>query len=284
MWVETGEGPPVHVFVVKPHGFDAEQRYPLILNVHGGPQSQWTDGFRGDWQVYPGKGYVVAFANPTGSTGYGQDVTDAIACDWGGRVFRDLMHVTDALEELPYVDPERIGAMGWSFGGYMTMWFQGQTDRFEAIASMMGLYDLDSFYGTTEEVWFPEKDLCGAPWDSEEYERWSPANHAQNFKTPALVVTGELDYRVPYTQSLDYYTALQKMDVPSRLIVFPKAGHWPAWHEMAFYYNAHLDFFHQWLGGEPAPWDVVEYAARGKPPPPAEASGSPAAAAGAAQR
>jgi dipeptidyl aminopeptidase/acylaminoacyl peptidase len=291
LWVETGEGPAVHVFVVKPHGFDPAQRYPLVLNVHGGPQSQWTDGFRGDWQVYPGKGYVVAFANPTGSTGYGQAFTDAIACDWGGRVYRDLMRVTDALEELPYVDPERIGAMGWSFGGYMTMWFQGQTDRFEAIASMMGLFDLRSFYGATEELWFPEKDLCGTPWGSEDYERWSPSNHVGNFGTPALVVTGELDYRVPYTQSLDYYTALQKMGVPSRLVVFPNAGHWPAWHEMAFYYNAHLDFFHEWLGGEPAPWDVLEYAAQGKPPhaetaetPAPEASAAAAAAAGAAER
>jgi dipeptidyl aminopeptidase/acylaminoacyl peptidase len=284
LWVEAGEGYSVHAFVVKPHGFDPTRRYPLILNVHGGPQSQWSDAFRGDWQVYPGKGYVVAFANPTGSTGYGQEFTDAIACDWGGRVYRDLIKVVDALEALPYVDPQRVGVMGWSFGGYMTMWMQGQTDRFAAIASMMGLYDLESFYGATEELWFPEKDLCGPPWSSEDYERWSPSNHVERFETPALVITGELDYRVPYTQSLDYFTALQKMGVPSRLIVFPGAGHWPAWHEMAFYYNAHLEFFHQWLGGEPAPWDVEEYAARGKPPAPDAAAGAASAAAGARAR
>jgi len=125
MWVEGDGGRPVQVFIVTPHGFDPSRRYPLILNVHGGPQMQWTDAYRGDWQVYPGKGYVVAFANPTGSTGNGQEVTDGIACDWGGRVWRDLMKVTDALARLPYVDADRMGAMGWSWGGYAMMWAEG---------------------------------------------------------------------------------------------------------------------------------------------------------------
>jgi len=150
--------------------------------------------------------------------------------------------------------------MGWSYGGYMTMWMQGHTTRFKCIASMMGVYDLEAEYGATEEMWFPEHDFRGAPWESEDYQRWTPSNHVKNFKTPALVITGELDYRVPYTQSLAYYTALRKMNVPARLVVFPNAGHWPAWHEMAFYYNAHLDFFHQYLGGEPAPYDVTKHA------------------------
>ncbi len=268
LWIDSGEGYDVHAFVVKPHGFQEGQRYPAVLNVHGGPQGQWMDSFRGDWQVYPGKGYVVVFANPTGSTGYGQALTDGIACDWGGRVYRDLMKVVDTMETLDFIDPERIGVMGWSYGGYMTMWMQGQTDRFACIASMMGLYDMRSFYGATEELWFPEKDLCGQPWNSDEYERWSPSNHVANFSTPALVIGGELDYRVPYTQSLQYFTALQKMGVPSRLVMYPNAGHWPAWHEMVFYYNAHLDFFHEYLGGEPAPWDVHEFAAQGAPPKP----------------
>ncbi len=260
LWIPGDGGRPIHTFVVTPHGFDPSKRYPLILNVHGGPQSQWTDAFRGDWQVYPGKGYVVAFCNPTGSTGYGQDFTDAIRGEWGGKPFRDLMKVCDALEQLPFVDKERVGVMGWSYGGYMAMWMQGATQRFKANAAMMGLYDLRSFYGATEELWFPERDLKGEPWTSALYERWSPSNHVEKFNTPALVVTGELDYRVPYTQSLQYFTALQRRGVPSRLVVFPGAGHWPAWHEMAFYYNAHLDFFHRYLGGEPAPWDVHAHA------------------------
>lgn len=258
--VEGEAGYSIHGFLVKPHGFDPSKKYPVILNVHGGPQSQWTDAYRGDWQVYPGKGYVVAFCNPTGSTGYGQAFTDAITGDWGGRVFRDVMKVTDWLEAQPFVDAKRMGLMGWSYGGYMSMWVEGHTDRFAANAAMMGLFDLPSFHGATEELWFPEHDLRGTPWTSDDYVRWSPSQHVKNFKTPALVVSGELDYRVPYTQSLGYYTALRKQGVPARLAIFPDAGHWPAWHEMAFYYLVHLDFFHDYLGGGAAPYDVVPYA------------------------
>jgi dipeptidyl aminopeptidase/acylaminoacyl peptidase len=259
MWFQ-GEGDyKIHCFLVKPHGFDPTKKYPLILNVHGGPQSEWEDAFRGDWQVYPGKGYVLAFCNPTGSTGYGQAFTDAIAGDWGGRVFRDLMKVTDELEKLPYVDKDRMGLMGWSYGGYMTMWMQGHTTRFKCIASMMGVYDLEAEYGATEELWFPEHDFKGTPWTSEDYTKWSPCKFVKEFKTPALVITGEKDYRVPYTQSLEYYTGLRKMNVPARLVVYPNAGHWPSWYEMAMYYNAHLDFFSTWLRGAPAPWGVAEF-------------------------
>jgi len=260
MWIEGEGGYKIQCFVVKPHGFDPARKYPLVMNVHGGPQSQWTDAFRPDWQVYPAKGYVVAFANPTGSTGFGQAFTDAITGDYGGRVYRDLMRVADALERLPFVDAKRMGVMGWSFGGYMSMWIEGQTDRFACNAAMMGIFDLPSFYGATEELWFPEHDMKGTPWTSDLYRKWSPSQHVANFKTPALVISGELDYRCPYTQSLSYYTALQKMGVPSRLVILPNAGHWPAWHEMAFYLNAHLDFFHTYLGGEPAPYDVREHA------------------------
>jgi dipeptidyl aminopeptidase/acylaminoacyl peptidase len=259
MWVEGSGGARVQVFVVKPHDFDPSKKYPLILNVHGGPQSQWADAFRGDWQVYPGAGYVVAFANPHGSTGFGQEFTAEISGDWGGRVFEDLMKVTDALEKLPYVDPARTGAMGWSYGGYMMMWFEGNTVRFKAIASMMGLYDLKSFYGATEELWFPEWDLKGQPWNSTLYDKWSPSNHAKSFKTPCLVISGERDYRVPYTQSLQFFTALQKMNVPSRLLIYSNSGHWPSWYEMILYYTAHLEWFHKYLGGEAPPWTTEQF-------------------------
>ncbi len=259
MWVQGSGGARIHVFIVKPHGFDASRKYPLILNVHGGPQSQWTDGFRGDWQVYPGAGYVVAFANPHGSTGYGQDFTAQISGDFGGRVYEDLMKVTDALEKLPYVDGQRMGAMGWSYGGYMMMWMQGHTDRFKAIASMMGIYDLRSFHGATEELWYPEWDLKGVPWENKDYEKWSPSAYVKNFKTPTLVISGERDYRVPYTQSLHFYTDLQKMNVPSRLIIYSNAGHWPNWYEMALYYTAHLEWFSQYLGGGAPPWTTTQF-------------------------
>ena len=257
MWIASPTGQKIHTFIVKPHGFDPAKKYPLILNVHGGPQSQWTDGFRGDWQVYPGAGYIVAFANPHGSSGYGQAFTHEISHDYGGEVYQDVMAVADSLSKISWVDKDRMGAMGWSFGGYMMMWLEGHTTRFKAIGAMMGLYNLTSFYGATEELWFPQYDLNGTPWTSDLYQKWSPHNYAQNFKTPCLVITGEKDFRVPYTQSLSFFTALQKQGVPSRLIVFKNDGHWPNYvKSMPLYYNAHLDWFHKYLGGGPAPYDV----------------------------
>ncbi|MBL8144560.1 MAG: S9 family peptidase [Acidobacteria bacterium] len=259
MWVTAADGARIHVFIVKPTGFDPAKKYPLVLNVHGGPQQMWGDAFRGDWQVYPGAGYVVAFPNPRGSVGYGQEFTAQISGDYGGKVFGDLMAVTDALEQLPYVDKDRMGAMGWSFGGYMMNWFAGHTTRFKTLASMMGMYNNASFWGATEELWFPEWDFKGTPWTSEQYVKVSPSTYATSFKTPMLVLTGERDYRVPYTESLQLFTALQRQGIPSRLIVFPNAGHWPSWYEMALYYTAHLEWFQKYLGGGAAPWTTEQF-------------------------
>jgi dipeptidyl aminopeptidase/acylaminoacyl peptidase len=259
MWVKGAGGKNVEVFIVKPHNFDPNKKYPLILNVHGGPQGQWMDSFRGDWQVYPGSGYVVAFPNPHGSTGYGQEYTAEISTDWGGLVFDDLMKITDTLETLPYVDKNRIGAMGWSYGGYMMNWFQAKTKRFKCLASMMGLFNLTSMWGATEELWFPNWDLKGQPWNSELYSKWSPSNYVKDFSTPTLIITGEKDYRVPYTQGLEYFSTLQTLGIDSRLIIFKNDGHWPSnVKSMPLYYDAHLDWFHKYLGGDPAPYDVNE--------------------------
>ncbi len=257
MWIDSPTGRKIHTFVVKPHNFDPTQKYPLILNVHGGPQGMWANAFRGDWQVYPGAGYIVAFPNPHGSTGYGQEFTAAISKDWGGKIYQDILAVADSLAKLPYVDENRMGAMGWSYGGYMMMWLEGRPHPFKALAAMMGVFNLTSFYGTTEELWFPQWDLGGTPWTSDLYRKWSPHNFVQNFKTPCLVITGEKDFRVSYTQSLEFFTALQKQGVPSRLIVFKNDGHWPNYvKSMPLYYNAHLDWFARYLGGQPAPYDM----------------------------
>jgi len=246
--------------VVKPHGFDPAKKYPLILNVHGGPQMMWSDTLRGDWQVYPGAGYIVAFPNPHGSTGFGQAFTDAISGDWDGKVQVDIANVAEHLAGLPYVDKDRMGAMGWSWGGYAMMWLEGHTTRFKALAAMMGVYDLRSMHGATEELWFPEHDLTGTPWDqAATYERMNPSSAVKAFQTPCLVITGERDYRVPYTQSLQFFTGLQEMGVPSRLIVFKNDGHWPDnLKSMPVYYNAHLEWFQKYLGGGAAPWSTED--------------------------
>lgn len=256
IWVDGAAGKKVQVWVVKPHGFDPAKKYPLILNVHGGPQQQWADAFRGDWQVYPGAGYVVAFPNPHGSTGFGSEYTAAISGDWDGNVMTDIRKVTDALAALPYVDAGRMGAMGWSWGGYAMMWLEGHTDRYKALAAMMGVYDLRTMHSATEELWFPQWDLKGTPWDNPGgYQKQSPSSFVTGFKTPCLVITGQRDYRVPYTQSLAFFTDLQLKKVPSRLVVYENAGHWPSWYEMALYYAAHLDWFHTYLGGGPSTLD-----------------------------
>lgn len=259
MWVEGADGVSVHVFIVKPHGFEEYKKCPLVINVHGGPQMQWMDSFRGDWQVYPGSGYVVAFFNPHGSTGYGSKYTEAISKDWGGKVYEDVMKVTEALEKLPYVDSNRMGAMGWSYGGYMMNWLQGQTKKFKCLASMMGIFDLESMWGATEELWFANWDLGGQPWNSDLYNKYSPSNFVQNFSTPTLIITGEKDYRVPYTQSIQYFNTLQSLGIDSRLIIFKNDGHWPSnVKSMPLYYNSHLEWFHKYLGGNPAPYDSKE--------------------------
>lgn len=259
MWVMGAAGDSVHVFIVKPHDFDPNKKYPLVINVHGGPQMQWMDSFRGDWQVYPGAGYVVAYPNPHGSTGYRQDFTRAISQDWGGKPYEDVIAVADALAKLPYVDKDRMGAMGWSYGGYFMNWLQGHEHPFKCLASMMGLYDLPSMWGTTEELWFPNFEMNGQPWNSTLYKKFSPSEYVQNFKTPTLIITGERDYRVSYNQSLAYFSTLQTLGIPSRLIVFDNDGHWPnSLLSMPVYYNAHLEWFHKYLGGDPAPWKTED--------------------------
>lgn len=256
MWIKGAKGDSVEFFIVKPHGFDPSKKYPLIINVHGGPQMQWMNSFRADWQVYPGAGYVVAYPNPHGSTGYGQRFTRDISGNWGSYPYQDVMKMTDKLASLNYVDSTRMGAMGWSYGGYFMNWLQAKTKRFKCLASMMGLYDLKSMWGATEELWFPDFDLQGQPWNSDCYKKWSPSEYARNFATPTLIITGERDYRVPYTQSLQYFTTLQALGIPSRLIVLKNDGHWPSGlSSMPLYYNAHLEWFHKYLGGDPAPWD-----------------------------
>jgi len=229
-WFTGAENTRVHGFIQRPPGFDPEKKYPVVLTIHGGPQNMWADRFMISWftfQLVCSPGYVGVFINPRGSTGYGSTFREQVSRDYGGRCYEDLMRGLDyVMEHFDFVDESRQAAVGGSFGGYSVNWIMGQTDRFKCIVSHASLYNLTSFYGATEELWFPEWDMGKTPWGEPElYEKWSPHVYAKGFKTPTLVTHGEGDYRVPFAESLQLFTALQRQKVPSRLVVFPDEGH-----------------------------------------------------------
>ncbi|MGH9901264.1 MAG: S9 family peptidase, partial [Pyrinomonadaceae bacterium] len=231
-WEGAG-GVRVSGWLVKPPDFDAARKYPLLVLIHGGPQSAWNDswGYRWNPQVFAAAGYVVLMPNPRGSIGFGQQFVNEISGDWAGRVYTDIMNGAAHTLSLGYVDRERVGAAGGSYGGYMVNWILGHNDdprfRFKALVSHAGLLNLESMYGVTEELWFPEWEFKGTPWDNPEmYRRWSPHLFAKNFRTPTLVTHGELDYRVPIGEGLQLFTYLQKQGVDSKLLYFPDEGHW----------------------------------------------------------
>jgi dipeptidyl aminopeptidase/acylaminoacyl peptidase len=226
---EGAEKAQIQSFVVKPPNFDPRRKYPVLMLIHGGPQGAWGQSWSYRWnaQVFAAAGYLVVMPNPRGSTGYGQKFIDEINGDWGGRPFEDLMATADRLATVPYADIAHMAAAGASYGGYMANWILGQTQRFKAVVSHAGVFDLRSMFGGTEELWFPLWEFRGAPWDNPEmYARWSPSYYVKEFRTPTLVVHGELDFRVPYTQGLQLFTALQLQKVPSRLLLYPDVGHW----------------------------------------------------------
>jgi len=227
-------GKKIHGFVVKPNDFDASKKYPLLVLIHGGPQSAWNDSWSYRWnsQVFANAGYVVFQPNPRGSTGYGQQFVNEISGDWGGKAYIDIMNgVADVLRRSPYIDRTRIGAAGASYGGYMINWIEGHNNdprfRFKVLVSHDGVYNLTSMYGATEELWFPEWEFKGTAWTNPAmYDRWSPHKFVNNFKTPILIIHGELDYRVPMGEGLQLFTAVQRKGIDSKLLVFPDEGHW----------------------------------------------------------
>jgi dipeptidyl aminopeptidase/acylaminoacyl peptidase len=241
------EGAEMQMWILKPPGFDPSKKYPLAYLVHGGPQGAWTDAWSFRWnpQVWAARGYVVALPNPRGSTGFGQKFVEEISRDWGGKCYDDLMKGVDYLEALPYIDKDRMAAAGGSFGGYMVNWFAVNTGRFKCLISHCSVYNFDSMYATTDELWFDEWEH-GTPWgkDRTSYEKHSPHRLAANlgkFKTPMLVIHNDLDFRCPIGQGQELFTALQRQGVPSRFVNFPDEGHWvlkPAnskrWHEEVF--------------------------------------------------
>lgn len=236
VWVPSSQKAPgarggqIQGWLVTPPNYKKGTPAPFILMIHGGPQQAWLDSFGGSgmWnpQIYAAQGYVVLALNPHGSTGFGQELTNQISGDWGGAVFEDCMNAVDWAVENKYADPNRLAAIGASFGGYMVNWILGHTDRFKATVCHAGVYNLESMWGVTEELWFPEWELKGRPWESQQYRDRSPHVFAKNFKTPTLVTHGELDYRVPIGEGIQLFTTLKRLGVPSRFVYFPDEGHW----------------------------------------------------------
>jgi dipeptidyl aminopeptidase/acylaminoacyl peptidase len=255
-WFGGAEGARVEGLLLRPPHFDPAKKYPLLFLVHGGPQGAFDNNWFYRWnaQVFASPGYVVEMVNPHGSTGYGQAFVDGVNGDWGGKPFVDLMKGLDfALAKYPFIDGSRMAAAGGSYGGYMMDWFASHTNgRFKCIISHAGVYDLVSEYGATEELWFPEWEMRGTPWTNPAmYARWSPNDFAGDFgkyKTPMLIITGERDFRVPYTQSLELFTALRRQGVPAKLVVFPDEGHLVLKPEnSAFWYKMFLGWLAAYL-------------------------------------
>ncbi|HZU22268.1 MAG TPA: S9 family peptidase, partial [Terriglobales bacterium] len=242
----------VEGFLVKPPNFNAAQKYPVKFLIHGGPEGAWGDSWSYRWnpELFAANGYVVVMINPRGSTGYGQKFIDDVNGDWGGRAFHDLMLGLDYAEkQFPFVDKDRECALGASFGGYMAYWLEGHTTRFRCIVAHDGMFNSESAYGSTEELWFNEWEFKGTPWNNRAlYRKWSPHLFATSFKTPLLVVHGQLDYRLDVSEGFQAFTTLQRLKVPSKMLYFPDEGHWvlkPQNSEL--WYKTVNDWVDQWV-------------------------------------
>jgi dipeptidyl aminopeptidase/acylaminoacyl peptidase len=229
-WFRGANQDPVQGFLVKPPNFDPTNKYPVKFLIHGGPEGAWGDDWSYRWnpELFAANGYVVIMINFHGSTGYGQKFIDAINGDWGGAPFEDLMKGLDYAEKTyPFIDKDRECALGASYGGYMANWVLGHTDRFKCIVSHDGMFNSESAWGTTEELWFNEWEFKGTPYSNREmYRKWSPHLAADHFKTPTLVIHGQLDYRLDVSEGFQLFTTLQRMSVPSKMLYFPDEGHW----------------------------------------------------------
>lgn len=246
-------GKRIHGFIVKPTNFDPNRKYPLVVLIHGGPQGAWSDnwGYRWNPQIFANAGYVVFAPNPRGSTGYGQQFVNEISADWGGKAYTDIMNgVADVVRRNSFIDRTRIGAAGASYGGYMINWIEGHNNdprvRFKVLVSHDGVYNLTSMMGATEELWFTNWEFKGTAWSNPAmYQRWSPNNFVNNFNTPMLVIHSELDYRVPFGEGLQLFTALQLKGIDSKMLIFPDEGHWVLKPQNSqLWYHTVLD----WLG------------------------------------
>jgi len=235
-WFTAADGAKLEGFIVRPPAFDPAKKYPVKFLIHGGPQGNWGDAWSYRWnaELFAANGYVVVMVNMRGSTGYGQAITDGVNGDWGGKPFTDLMQGLDEAEKkFPFIDKNRECALGASYGGFMANWVLGHTDRFKCIVSHDGMFNPESAFGTTEEDWFNIWEFKGHPWDyygkpdsENPFRKWAPMMSAKNFKTPTLVIHGQLDYRLDVSEGFQLFDTLQLLKVPSKMLYFPDEGHW----------------------------------------------------------
>jgi dipeptidyl aminopeptidase/acylaminoacyl peptidase len=256
-WFTAKDSTKVQGFLIRPPGFDPAKKYPVKFLIHGGPQGAWGDSWSYRWnaELFAANGYVVVMINPRGSTGYGQAFVDGVNGDWGGKPYTDLMTGLDYAEQhYPFIDKTRECALGASYGGYMANWILGHTDRFKCIVSHDGMFNAESAFGSTEEDWFNIWEFKGAPWDyygkpdsENPFRKWSPSYYAKNFKTPTLVVHGQLDYRLDVSEGFQLFDTLQLLKVPSKMLYFPDEGHWVLKPQNAqLWYKTVNDWVDQW--------------------------------------
>jgi dipeptidyl aminopeptidase/acylaminoacyl peptidase len=255
-WFKGANGADVHGWLVLPPGFDPAKKYPLVQLMHGGPHTMNGDGWSYRWntQVFAAAGYVCTWVNRHGSTGFGEQFCQSILNEWGDKPFEDIMKSTDyLLARFPNIDPERLAAAGASYGGYMATWVLGHTDRFKAIINHAGVNDFVTQYGADVTQFGFTKVLGGTPWENPEgMARNNPTTYARNFKTPMLVIHGQLDYRVPYANGTALYAILQSMGIPSRLVIFPDENHWILKPQNAIHWHWEMQsWLARHIGGQP---------------------------------
>jgi dipeptidyl aminopeptidase/acylaminoacyl peptidase len=229
-WTPTTDGQQVHSWVIYPPDFDPNLQYPALLYCKGGPQGPLSQSFSYRWnfQIMAANGYVVVAPNRRGSSSFGQEWEEQISGDWGGQAMADLLSAIDDVADEPYIDLNRLGAVGASFGGYAVFWLAGNHNgRFKAFISHDGVFNFESMYGSTEEMFFVNFDLGGPYWEnSHSYRLFSPHLFVSNWDTPILIIHGGQDFRVPEAESMQAFTAAQLKGVPSRLLYFPEENHW----------------------------------------------------------
>jgi len=249
-FVEATDGKSIQCWVINPPGFDpkSDKKWPMLTYCQGGPQGQIGQWFSYRWNFHlmAANGYVVVAPNRRGLPGFGREWNDQISGDWGGQAMKDILSATDAMTAEKFIDKEHVAAIGASFGGYTVYWLMGNSaDRFCSMIAHCGVFNLESMYGATEELFFVNWDLGGPYWKNDEvlskYQKFSPHRFVKEWTTPLLVIHGQKDFRVPVTQGMEAFTAAQVQDVPSRFLYFPEEGHWVMrpqngvlWHRIFF--------------------------------------------------